>query len=53
MDSLRKESSFRIFDMVFLVQPSFETRGSISSRRGLTYSGWTASSYNALVNVYD
>jgi hypothetical protein len=53
MDSLRNESSLYIFIIVALVQPSFETRGSISSRSGLTYSGWAARSNNALVKVYD
>ena len=53
MDSLRKESSLYIFINVALVQPSFETRGSISSRSGLAYSGWAARSYNALLKVYD
>jgi hypothetical protein len=50
-DSLMKLSTLRIFPMAALVHPSAAITASTSSRIGLTYSGWTAKSYNAFVSA--
>lgn len=49
VDSLRKESSLRIFDTVLFFHPSRATRDLTSSRNGAIYSGWAARSYSACV----